>query len=145
MTKLTIILYIICFPVYILFSRQPDYFDGEKTIATIHFHNDSTSNSILPFAFYSVSKTVYSVNAAYIFKSYKEGEKVSVIYEASQPAKGAVYSVWGYWIKWGEVLFSVVFLIVMFRIAVAITSNPTAEALMEQLEDKPVRKRKYDI
>jgi hypothetical protein len=31
----------------------------------------------------------------------------------------------------------------MYRAAVAITSNPTPESLIEQLEDKPVRKRKY--
>jgi hypothetical protein len=143
MVKLIIILYIVCFPVYILFSRRPDYFDGEKTTATIHFIDDS-AHQITPHAVYSINKINYSINAAYLFRSYKEGEQVTVIYETSQPAKGTVYKIWGYWIKWGEVLFSVVFLIIMFRVAVAITSNPTPQALMEQLEDKPVRKRKYD-
>lgn len=143
MIKLVIILYIICFPVYILFSRQPDYFDGEKTTATIRFLNDSVTHNLQPFAVYTVNKNSYAINVAYFFKSYKEGENVTVIYEASQPAKGAVYSVWGYWLRWGEILFSIIFLVVMFRIAVTITSNPTPEALIEQLEDKP-RKRKYD-
>ena len=144
MIKLIIILCIICFPVYILFSRQPDYFDGEKATATIHFLNDTATHNIQPFAAYTVNKTNYAVNAAYLFRSYKEGEVVTVIYEASQPAKGAVYSVWGYWLRWGEILFSIIFLVVMFRIAVTITSNPTPEALIEQLEEKPARKRKYD-
>jgi hypothetical protein len=143
MIKLVIVLYIICFPIYILFSRQPDYFDGEKTIAIIHFRNDSGAHALQPFAFYSVNKETYSINAAYLFRSYNESQIVTVIYEASQPAKGAVYSVWGYWLRWGEIIFSIIFLVVMFRIAVTITSNPTPEALIEQLEEKPSRKRKY--
>jgi hypothetical protein len=144
MIKLIIILYLICFPVYIFFSRQPDYFDGEKTNAVIHFHNDSIEHNKQPFAVYTVNKNNYSIKAAYLFRSYDEDDKVTVIYEASQPAKGAVYSVWGYWLRWGEILFSIIFLVVMFRIAVTITGNPTPEALMRQLEESPPRKRKYD-
>src|SRR5689334_21480476 len=98
--KLLIILYIICFPVYILFSRRPDYFDGELTNATIHFSYDSTKH-LQPFAVYSVDEKNYSVDPAYLFKHYNEGENVRVIYEASQPEKGAVYSIWGYWLRWG--------------------------------------------
>jgi hypothetical protein len=143
MIKLIGILYIVCFPVYILFSRQPDYFDGETTKAIIHFHNDSTTHKSQPFGIYTVNERNYAIRAAYLFRSYKEGENITIIFEASQPAKGAVYSVWGYWLRWGEILFSIIFLVVMFRIAVTITSNPTPESLIEQLEDKP-GKRKYD-
>jgi hypothetical protein len=96
-----------------------------------------------PFAVYSVDEKTYSVNAAYLFKHYNEGENVRVIYETSQPEKGAVYSVWGYWFRWGELIFSILLLIVTYRAAVAITSNPAPESLIEQLEDKPSRKRKY--
>jgi hypothetical protein len=140
--KLLIILYLVCFPIYILFSRRPDYFDGELTIGTIHFENDSTKQ-LEPFAVYSVDEKKYSVNAAYLFKHFYEGENVRVIYEAAQPEKGAVYSVWGYWLKWGELLFSILLLIVMYCAAIAITSNPTPESLIEQLENEPIRKRKY--
>jgi hypothetical protein len=143
MVKLLIILYVICFGIYILFTRQPDYFNGEKTTSAIHLTKESTGK-ILPFAFYSVNDSTYSVNAAYLFRSYKENDHPTVIYEASEPSKGAVYSIWGYWIRWGEVLFSIAFLIVLFRVAVAITSNPTPEALIEELESKPFRRRKYD-
>jgi hypothetical protein len=141
-SKLILTLYIVCFPLYILFSRRPDYFDGELTKGTIHFANDSTKK-LQPYAVYSVDEKKYLVNAAYLFKHYNEGETVSVIYETSQPEKGGVYSVWGYWLRWGELLFSILLLLVMYRAAVAITSNPTPESLIEQLEDKPVRKRKY--
>lgn len=143
MNKLLIILYLVCFPIYILFSRHPDYFDGELTPATIHFAKDSTKH-LQPFAIYSLEEKTYSINAAYLFRQYNEGENVNVIYEASQPEKGAVYSVWGYWLRWGELLFSILFLAIAYRAAVAITSNPTPESLIEQLENKPVRKRKYD-
>jgi hypothetical protein len=140
--KLVIILYAACFPVYILFSRQPDYFDGEVTIAAIHYANDSTGQ-LQPFAVYSVGKTRYSVSAAYAFRHYKEGQSVQLIYEASQPEKGAVFTIWGYWLRWGELLFSVLLLVVMYRAAVAITSNPTPESLIEQLEHQSYGKRKY--
>jgi hypothetical protein len=143
MYKLAIILYLTCFSVYILFSRQPDYFDGELTNATIHFINDSQTNEPEPYAFYTINKKEYSVNASYVFRSFTEGERIDLIYEAAQPNKGAVYSWWGYWFTPGELLFSIGLLIVMVYIAVSITNNPTPEALMEQLNYKPVKKRKY--
>jgi hypothetical protein len=65
-------------------------------------------------------------------------------YEAAQPDKAAVYSWWGYWFKWSEILFSLILLIGIFQIAVAITKNPTPESLIEQLESKPTLKRKYN-
>src|SRR5205085_12206206 len=98
MYKLAIILYLVCFSVYILFSRQPDYLDGEFTKATIHFLKDSSTKGLLPYAVYSLNKKEYSVDASYFLRNLKEGEKVDLIYEASQPNKGAVYSWWGYWI-----------------------------------------------
>ena len=144
MIRFIIILYIVCFAVYVLFTRQPDYFDGEQTTATIHLIPDSITGKLQPYAFYSVNKINYSINAGYLFRSYKEGQYTAIIYEASEPEKAAVYNIWGYWIRWGEVLFSAILLFVLFRVAVAIASNPTPEALIEQLEDQHRRKRKYD-
>jgi hypothetical protein len=144
MYKIAIILYLTCFSLYILFSRQPDYMDGEITKATIHFIKDSATNKIAPYAFYRTDRKNYSVNVDYIFREFKEGEQVDLIYEASQPKLGAVYSWWGYWVTTGEVLFSIGLLIVMFFIATSITKNPTPEAVMEQLNYKPVKKRKYE-
>jgi hypothetical protein len=143
MIKLIVVLYVICFGIYILFTRQPDYFDGVTASGTIHFTKDSAGKS-QPYAFYSVNDSTYSVIAAYLFRSYKENDHLTMIYEESEPSKGAVYSVWGYWIRWGEVLFSIAFLIVLFRVAIAITSNPTPEALIKELEGKPSRRGKYD-
>jgi hypothetical protein len=142
--KIIITIYITCFGLYILFSRQPDYFDGEKTKAFIHFTKDSATDKLYPTAIYKINKVSYSVSAAYPFRNYKEGDQVNIIYEASQPEKAVVYSLWGYWFKWREILLSLVLFISMFQVALAITRNPTPESLLEQLEGKAAHKRKYD-
>jgi hypothetical protein len=144
MYRFVIMLYITCFGLYILFSRQPDYFDGEKITGIVHFLSDSATGKPYPAAVYTINKINYSVNAAYLFKTYKEGQQVDIIYETSQPEKAAVYSLWGYWFKWSEILFSLVLSIAMFQVAVVITKNPTPESLIEQLESKPPSKRKYN-
>jgi hypothetical protein len=59
------------------------------------------------------------------------------------PAKGAVYHWWGYWITWQELIGGVVLIILLFQLAKAITQNPTPEALLEQMEYKEERKKKY--
>ncbi len=143
MYKTVIILYILCFGSYILFCRQPDYFDGEITSATIHLAKDSALNKQVPKAFFTVGKDSFSIAAAYPFRSLKEGEGVSVIYDSSKPAKAAVYSWWGYWITIGELTISILLLFVLFQIAVAVTKRPSAESLVEQLEHKEEKKKKY--
>jgi len=144
MYKIAIILYLTCFSVYILFSRQPDYFDGELTKATIHFIRDKLTDNPEPYASYTINKKDYLIDASYLFRSFKEGEKIDLIYETAQPNKAAVYSWWGYWFTPGELLFSIGLLIVMLYIAISITKNPTPGAVMEQLNYKPVKKRKYN-
>lgn len=143
MIRIAVILYLTCFSLYLLFSRNPDYLDGEITKATIHFVKDSSSQKQAPYAFYKTDKKEYSVKADYYFRSFKEGQKVDLIFEASQPKQAAIYNWWGYWITIGEVLFSIGLLIVMYYIAISVTNNPTPEAVMEQLNYKPIKKRKY--
>ncbi len=142
MYKAVFILYIVCFGFYVLFSRQPDYFDGEFAIATVHFVKNS-SNKTVPEIFFNVDNKKNSADAGYIFRSLKEGEKVDIIYDTSKPSNAAVYSVWGYWLTWGELLASVVLLLALFQIAVAVNKNPSPESLIEQLEYKPKKKKKY--
>lgn len=142
MKKLVIILYLSCFIIYILFSRQPDFFDGELTKADIHFLKDSASKKEEPFACFVVSKTQYKIPAAYTFRNLHEGQSVDIIYENTKPQHAAVYAFWGYWITIGELLFSIALIIVMYYIATAITANPAPEALIEQLEEETFTKRK---
>lgn len=143
MYKTVIILYLVVFVVYILFTRQPDYFDGEITTATIHWQTDSMHSTAIPKAVYTIGKDKYAVDARYVLRNLHEGRQVEVIYELARPEKGKLYSWWGYWISWGELVGSIVLLIALFQVAVSVTKNPTPESLLEQLEYEPEKKRKY--
>ncbi|NCI51159.1 hypothetical protein GWC95_14600 [Sediminibacterium roseum] len=143
MNKLVFILYLVCFGCYILFTRQPDYFDGEKVPAVIHWSVDSLTKRSIPKALYRAGLKNYAIDARYVFRNWAEGDKAEVIYETNAPAKGAVYAWWGYWITWGELVGSVLLIIALFQVAVSVTKNPTPEALIEQLDYKEERKPKY--
>lgn len=111
--------------------------------AVIHVSYDSASHSKIPKAFYSTGLKNYAIDARYVFRQWREGDRATVIYETNNPSKGAVYAFWGYWITWGELAGSVLLIIALFQIASAVTKNPTAEALIEQLEYKEENKPKY--
>jgi ribonucleotide reductase alpha subunit len=143
LTKVVIVLYLIVFSLYVLFSRQPDFFDGEHTIATIHF--TKTNNENIAKADFSINKINYAVDVNYLFKNFKEGEKADLLYDNQNPQNAALYSIWGYWLRWQELSLSLVLLIGLFQVAVQITNNPTPEALIQELEGrKRVKKKKYD-
>lgn len=143
MYKTVIIIYIICFGLYVLFSRQPDYFESDFTNATIHLKKDS-NNNIQPEAYYTIQAKTYSISVNYLFTTFSENENIQVIYNTTSPKKAALYSVWGYWIRWQEIIFTALALFLLFEIAVSINKNPTPEAVIEQLE-KPSKKTKYDV
>ena len=136
--------YLACLSLYILYSREPDYFDGEISSATIHWLPDSTHSTKIPKAVFKQDTTEYAVDARYVLRNLPENKKLTVIYNTTHPEKAVVYSWWGYWVTWGEVIMSFILLVALFQVAVAITKNPTPEALLEELEYKPTKKRKYD-
>lgn len=146
MNKTVVIVYLVIFATYILFTRTPDYFDSASINATVHYAKDSTGTTI-PFAFYNHNGQNLKTDARYLFRDYRDGEECTVRYATDQPQKAAVYSVWGYWISWQELVGSVVLAVVLFQIAKAVTSNPTPEGLLSELEQeenkRPIRKRKY--
>ncbi len=142
LTKIVIILYLIVFSLYVLFTRQPDFFDGELTAGVIHLVK--SNSQIIPEADFAVGKINYSVDVNYVFRRFTEGEKATVIYDNQNPKNAALYNIWGYWLRWQELLFSLVLIIGLFQVAVQITNNPTPEALLQELEGrKRVKKRKY--
>lgn len=146
MVKNVVILFLVIYPLYVLFSRQPDYFDGEYSRAIIHYAVDSANGQKVPIADYSIKRHNYRIQAGYPFASFAEGDTVKIIYETAYPENASVYRVWGYWIRWKE-LFSILLLFVfMYLLAVSITSHPTPESLLEELEGgKPTpKKRRYD-
>jgi hypothetical protein len=127
----------------VLYSRHPDYFDGETTPGMIHWMPDSSAGRTIPKAIFRHDLKNYAVDARYVFRQWKEGDKVEVIFEKEDPSKGAVYSLWGYWIRWQELIGSIIALTLLFQVAVAITRNPTPEALIDQIEVKEEKKRRY--
>jgi hypothetical protein len=142
--KAIIPFYIICVALYILFTRQPDFQDGEFTTGIIHYIKDSSQKPTAK-AIFSLDKLQDTINAAYPLRNLKEDEKVNIIYETSDPSKAAVYSWWGYWLQWDELLASVLIPVILLYAAKAITAGPTPEAVVEELEmRKPVKRRKYD-
>ncbi len=120
---------------------MPDYFDGETVIATVKI-DSKESNA---FANYTIASKQYVINVDYPLRKLKDGESVELIYNPSKPEMAAIYSLWGYWFTWGELIMSVVLLLGLYKLATSITQNPTEEALIDQLEitdEEP--KRKYD-
>ena len=145
MVRNVVILFLIIYPLYVLFTRVPDYFDGEFYRAVIHHIKDSSGHNRITAA-YSFENHNYSIPVDYLFRSYAEGEQVPIIYETAAPSNASLYSVWGYWIRWQELLSFIVMFVLFYFLAVNITSHPTPESLLEELEGnqpKP-RKPRYD-
>jgi hypothetical protein len=143
MCKGVFILYLICFGCYLLFTRQPDYFDGVKVPALIVKQLDSSSGKQVLKAVFNTGTQEFSVEPHYVFRNIAEGQSRTVIYETGTPEKGAIYTFWGYWITWGELVMSVILCFLLFQIAVSVTNNPSQESLIEQMEFKEEKKKKY--
>lgn len=122
-----------------LFTRQPDYFDAERTTGVIVQKNDDT------VAQFEYDNQVYFAEVPYPFMHHK-GEKVQVIYETADLSTAKQYAVIGYWVTFGELAASLFIIIALYWISVSITKNPTPQALLEELEagKKKPRKPKYD-
>lgn len=62
MYKSIFILYLVCFCCYLLFTRQPDYFDGVKVPAQIVQQLDSFSSKPVLKAVFNTGTKEYAVN-----------------------------------------------------------------------------------
>ena len=118
---------------------MPDYFDGE-TVTSIIKIDDKTGKAS---ASYTIAQKQYQVNADYQLRKLNDGETVELIYNPSKPEMAAVYSLWGYWFTWGELIISVVLLLGLYKLATSITQNPTEQALKDQMETTDEPQRKY--
>lgn len=126
------ILFFVCFGIYILFSRQPDYFSSDTAIGTIQ-KNPITDTSILrkyhiapddyPVVKYSVGKQVYYLDEKdnLLAKVGLSDSKVTVIFDADYPEKAAIYKLTGYWIVLDEVAIFLLAYALLFGIAIAVT------------------------
>lgn len=125
-----------------VFTRRPDYFDGQAIPAIIHFQKDISKEKIVPFAYYQTGGRMYAIDAAYLFKNYRENEQIKIIYEASNPAQAGIYSWWGYWLRWQELLSSLIIYSILFYAAITITKKDGDNEMPVQ-ENAPVKRKKY--
>jgi hypothetical protein len=144
--KVVAILFIVCYPLFVFYTREPDFQNSDYTRGIIHFIKDSQDHHVEPVAFFTFLHQEYTVKASYLFKSYKEGQRVDIIYDTGDPSVASVYSLWGYWIRWKELLAFIAIFFGLYQVAATLTSNPTPEALIEELEgrEKKPRRKKYD-
>ena len=142
MYKAVIALYLICFSSYLLFSRVPDYFDGDfihgvVQKATFSYENKEPQLEID----YRVGSNAYHYKTnTWFLKSYKPGERVTIIYNPSSPEIASIYAFIGYWINWSELLFTAGFFLLLFFVAKGITGTHSTEPLSPQ---ELAKKRKY--
>jgi hypothetical protein len=141
--KIVITLYVFVTFFYIVFTRQPDYFDSDTTYGTIQMKD--TANQLIPFAIFHVASDSFSVKASYPFLSLVSGQRVKIIYNTAKPSNAAVYNWWGYWFKWDEILGSILVALVFWGVAVLLNKNPAEVSLREQMIiQEGTSKRKYD-
>jgi hypothetical protein len=124
--KIVIIFYLLSFGCFVLFSRIPDYFDGEFTPGIVKkaTFSKETGSPLLEIDFKVGNKNLQYITHTWFLTSYKPGQAVTMIYNPGNPASCSIYAVIGYWIRWPELLFTAAFFIILFLAAKAITGRP---------------------
>ena len=142
MYKAVVALYIICFSAYVLFSRVPDYFDGDfiHGIVKAASSNSKQVASALEIEYHVGSEVLIYKTDMWFLRTYKVGERVSMIYNPDNPEIASIYALIGYWVRWPELLFTAGFFIVLFFVAKDITGTNSNEPLTEA---ELAKKRKY--
>ena len=126
-----------------LFSRVPDYFEGEFTVGTVSKAEFSVKDSHpVLVVVYQVEneKFTYTTNKWFL-TSHVPGQKITLIYNPSNPAIVSIYGLIGYWINWDELFFTGIVFIILFIAAVIITGKNNGSGPATQQQN---RKRKYD-
>ena len=138
MLKSAIILFVVCFLLYLPFSRQPDYFDSETSPATIKLKDGHI------VAEYSKYGKFYAIQVDSVKYHNRIGARVEVIYELREPADAKLNQAWGYWIIPVELAWSFGAFVVLLGVAYATTHRPHPNAISEQLKGADAPKKKYD-
>lgn len=137
MIKSAIILFLVCYLIYLPYSRVPDFVDSETAPARIVAQGDSV------MALYTEFGKPYSLKLDKQLYSNKIGQQVEVIYELSHPEKAAINQIWGYWLIGKELAWSFGIFALLLGVAFATTNEPHPDALAEQLNYKEEVKTKY--
>ena len=138
MLKSAIILFVVCFLLYLPFSRQPDYFDSETAPANIKLKDSHI------VAEYSEYGKYYSIKVDSMTYHDRIGARVEVIYELRDPANAKINKPWGYWLISEELAWSFGAFIVLLGVAYATTHRPHPSAIAEQLKGTNAPKKKYE-
>jgi hypothetical protein len=141
--KIVTILYLVCFFCYVLFSRVPDYFEGEYVNGIVSKATFSVKDKQPVLAVkYKVGKEEFEyVTNKWFLSPHKQGQLVTMIYNPSDPAIASIYAFIGYWITLKELFFTAVVFIILFIAAVMITGGSPSPVSANDEENK---KRKYD-
>ena len=126
-----------------MFSRVPDYFDGDFTNGTVTkaIFSVKDKRPVVVVA-YSVGTEKFTYTTSkWFLTSHRHGQAVTMIYNPSNPAIACIYTFIGYWINWDELLFTAIVFIILFIAAITITGKTNA---LSSLSDKRNTKRKYD-
>ncbi len=133
------ILFIVCFSCYILFTRQPDYFEAEFTPGKVVLPD--TTDIEIKAVEYPVGQEMYTVPIeGWGASQVSNGEKVTVIYNPTIPSEGSLYTFFAYWIKLPELLAGATVFSLLFVSAIFITGKNQPDDLQETTNE---RKRKY--
>ena len=138
MLKSAIILFVVCFLIYLPFSRQPDYFDSETAPATIKLKDGHI------VAEYSEYGKYYSIKVDSMTFHNWIGARIEVIYELREPAHAKINQAWGYWLIPDELAWSFGAFVVLLGVAYATTYRPHPNAIAEQLKGTEKKKKKYE-
>ncbi len=138
MLKSAIILFVVCFLLYLPFSREPDYFDSETAPATIKLLEGKL------VAEYSEYGKYYFIKIDSVTYYNRIGERVEVIYELREPAQAKINKLWGYWLIPVELAWSIGIFTVLLGVAYATTHRPHPSAIAEQLKGAEGPKKKYE-
>ncbi len=136
--KSAIILFVVCFLLYLPFSRQPDYFDSDTAPATIKWKEGHI------VAEYSEYGKYYAIKVDSMTYQNRIGARVEVIYELREPAHAKINQAWGYWIIPEELAWSFGAFVVLIGVAYATTHRPHPNAIAEQLNGTNAPKKKYE-
>ena len=142
MYKVVVILYFVCFFCYVLFTRVPDYFEGEfiKGTVTEAKFSEKERQPNLVVKYHVGSETLFYETNMWFLNKHKAGDKVTIIYDPSEPKRAFIYSFIGYWIKWSELFFTAIFFAILFLASVSITGKNADED-----DDPQQKKMKYDL
>ena len=141
MYKSVTIIYLVCFFCYVLFSRVPDYFEGEFVNGIVSKATFSVKNKhpVLVVKYKVGQEEFTHKTDTWFVSKHIPGQSVTMIYSPSDPSVASIYAFIGYWITWSELFFTAIVFILLFISAVIITGeNATDSTADENI------KRKYN-